>query len=381
MFRVSDNIISKLGFTSEENFTAIANGVSGIEHYTNTLGLPEPFCASLIDREKIELEFARISDANNNYTFFEKICILSVHFALQRTSINPQSDEVIFVLSTTKGNVHLLDCTENKFNSEQKYLWKSAQLIAQFFKNSNEPIVVSNACISGICAQFYAKQALSCCKYKTAIVVGGEVLSKFIVSGFQSFKALSPETCKPFDINRNGLNLGEAAATIIYQQNKPSQSNSIEVLACAIRNDANHISGPSRTGEGLFNAIGKVINNIEIDDIAFICAHGTATPYNDEMESIAISRANLQHIPTLSLKAYFGHTLGAAGILESIIGFQSLLNNTIIKSMGYSELGVSQPLCINTSNTHTSKSMFLKLLSGFGGSNAAIVFKQNNSQV
>lgn len=380
IYKVSDNIISALGFSSEDNYHAVKSGKTELKHYDGKFELPEAFVASIIDTEKLEDVFFReIKKCSNiEYTKVEKAAILSVFKALENTDIDPASADVLFLLSTTKGNVELLE-RNDKYESECVHLWRTAQLISTCFGNKNEPIVVSNACISGVSAQITAARYLQAKQYKFVIVVGVDMLSRFFISGFQSFKALSPERCKPFDKNRSGLNAGEAAATIIYaaidsEQNLPR--NTIVYENGISRNDANHISGPSRTGEGLFNAISCAMNGIDIDDLSFINAHGTATPYNDDMESVAIGRYNLSSVPVNSLKAYFGHTFGAAGILETIISSYALCENLILSSAGCDELGVASPIRVNTKLTNSNKNRFLKLVSGFGGSNAAIVLRK-----
>jgi len=374
------NIISSLGFTSFENFQTVKDGKIALQYYEQMLGLPEPFVASLLDEEKLNATFFQLPYSGKiPYTKLERAAILSVYNALSNTNIDPANDNVLFVFSTTKGNVELLEKNEH-YEAERIYLWRSAQLIADYFKNKNQPLVVSNACISGVSAQITAARCLTAHRAKYVIVVGAEVLSKFIISGFQSFKALSEMVCKPFDKNRTGLNLGEAAATIIYTIADVQDAllqNAIIYENGAICNDANHISGPSRTGEGLFNAITKTLKNINKEDISFINAHGTATPYNDDMESVAINRCGLDKVPVNSLKGYFGHTLGAAGILETIISAHALQENIILKSYGFEELGVSQ-ICVNKEVITSSKSVCLKLISGFGGSNAAMVIKVND---
>jgi 3-oxoacyl-[acyl-carrier-protein] synthase-1 len=302
----------------------------------------------------------------------------------------------LFLLSTTKGNIEQLTMREDKNCSlfivnYSLYLWHSAQLIADFFKNPNTPVVVSNACISGAAAQIAAMRELASGLYDYAVVIGAEMLSKFIISGFQSFKALSPEYCRPFDAERIGLNLGEAAATILYTCHcglgpqspdsrrelrvKPTMTN-VALLQGAIRNDANHISGPSRTGEGCFRALRYLLQDVMPDEIAFINAHGTATPYNDNMESIAITRAGLESVPVNSLKGYFGHTLGAAGVLESIISMHALMDETILPTRGFEKKESDCPLNIVRQMTPTKKSHCIKMLSGFGGCNAALLFQK-----
>jgi 3-oxoacyl-[acyl-carrier-protein] synthase-1 len=251
-------------------------------------------------------------------------------------------------------------------------LWKTAKTISRFFGNRNTPLVVSNACISGAAAQIAAMRELQSERYRYAVVTGVDFLSKFILSGFQSFKALSSEICRPHDARRKGLNLGEAAATIIYRKDETTNSRSL--IAGAVRNDANHISGPSRTGEGGFRALRYVLRNVAREDIAFINTHGTATPYNDATEATAIVRAGLQEVPVNSLKAYFGHTLGAAGILESIVSMQALEENTVLKSLNFDRQDTENRINISRENHSSDKKYFVKMLSGFGGCNAALLF-------
>ena len=203
-----------------------------------------------------------------------------------------------------------------------------------------------------------------------AIVAGVDLVSKFIVSGFQSFLSLSEQPCRPFDENRDGLTLGEAAATVVISRHH----GGIELVNGAISNDANHISGPSRTGEGLLISIRNTLEHQEAVDL--ISAHGTATIYNDEMESIAISRAGLEQVPVNSLKGYFGHTLGAAGILESIINIEAMKRNVLVSTRGYSKLGVSGNITVTDHPAHREVQSMLKIASGFGGCNAAALFRK-----
>lgn len=361
---VSHNIISPLGSTSAENYAAVKSGKSALRRYDGLWGLPEPFVASLMNRD---------DDNNGRYALFEKMIIESAQKAISDANIDAASDRVLFILSTTKGNVFLLDKRETGFPKERVRLGMAAMQMTEYFHNPNTPLVVSNACISGVCAQIMAMRELEAGNFDYVVTVGCDVQSAFIVSGFQSFKALSPDECKPFDANRCGLNLGDAAATIIYTKKDKVGDN--EWVACrgAIRNDANHISGPSRTGEGSYRALRAVLGDLEPSKLAFVNAHGTATPYNDEMESIAIERAGLSGVPVNSLKGYYGHTMGAAGVLETIMSMQAVDDNNILATRGFETLGVTHPLDVTNKNRSTEKHAFIKLLSGFGGCNAALL--------
>ena len=154
-----------------------------------------------------------------NYTKLEMAAIVSVAGALKTAAIDAADKRVLFIFSTTKGNVYLLDEHERfGYEAEQVFLWRSAERIAGFFGNTNPPLVVSNACISGAAALIAAQRELRAERCDHVIVVAADMLSRFVISGFQSFKALSQEVCKPFDRDRCGLNLGEAAATLILTE-------------------------------------------------------------------------------------------------------------------------------------------------------------------
>ena len=370
--RVSDNIISPLGMSTAENYAAVKAGRSELKRHDGLWQLPEPFTASLMDREAVN-ELAAQQHIDDRYTFFEKMIILSVSKALEQTNIDPASDRVLFVLSTTKGNVFLLDKRETGFPQERVLLGVAARQMSDYFHNPNTPLVVSNACISGVCAQIQAMRELEGGHFDYVVTVGADVQSAFIVSGFQSFKALSVDPCKPFDANRTGLNLGDAAATIIYTKKDNITENDWVACRGAIRNDANHISGPSRTGEGSYRALRAVLGDMSPEKLAFINTHGTATLYNDEMESFAIERAGLAQVPVNGLKGYYGHTMGAAGILETILSMQAIDDNNILATRGFETMGVTHPLVLSNENKPTHKRAFIKLLSGFGGCNAALL--------
>lgn len=366
---ISESVISALGFGFENNFKALSNNQSGVKKVCfdelDNIVIP----VAKIDNHEF-FDFQKKIKNPGNYTKFEKLMILSASEALSKTDVDPSSKDTIIIISTTKGNVDLIHDPSHR---EKLSLWYSADKIGEYFQAANRPFIISNACISGVLAMVHAARLLSGNIYKHAIVIGADILSDFVVSGFNSFKSLSPGVCKPFDANRDGLNIGEGAATVVLSS---LISGEYKITAGASANDANHISGPSRTGEGLFQAISHVLNNT--DNIDYISAHGTATPYNDDMESIAISRNGLSDIAVNSYKAYIGHTLGAAGIIESIYSLWSMKNDLLIKSLGCDEPGVVEPLNVIFNNTSKKIIRTLKLASGFGGCNAALIIEKND---
>ena len=373
IIKIGDNITSPLGLTTDENFSSVLAGESRLSLHAQTFGVREPFCGSLFDREELEKIISPQTEDAKSFSFLEQISIYSAKKAIESCNIKADSAEVLFVISTTKGNVEYL--AGDRMDS-RCYLSHSAEKIAGFFRNPNVPEVVSNACISGVCAQIAAIRELMGGKYRYAVVIGCDVLSKFIISGFQSFKALSPAPCKPYDNSRTGLNLGEAAATMILERTDHAGAHDWTFLACSIHNDANHISGPSRTGEGAFRVLDDILKSVGKEDIAFVNAHGTATAYNDEMESIAIHRAGLEDVPLNGLKGIYGHTLGAAGVMETILSMKAVDNGIILPTAGYRQQGTSYKLNLSSTSRPTAKNCFIKILSGFGGSNAGIAYKK-----
>lgn len=352
---IADNIISPLGETSEENYLSVKAGRSGIRAYEpGTCNIPEGFYASLLFED------------------FETLALRSAQKAIANAQLELKGKRTAFILSSTKGNIE-----------ENISLADSAQRIASQLGIDSKPIVVCNACISGLSALILGNRLIDSGLYDSAIVCGCDTPRQFILSGFQSLKALSPEPCRPFDMERMGLNLGEAAATLILSKN-PIQGNSWRMGDGFIRNDAFHISTPSKTADGLYLSLQRTLESYtkeisstckQIDmkeQIAFINAHGTATLFNDQMESVAIGRAGLSELPANAYKSFWGHTMGAAGILETIICMKAIDDDTILGTRGFSELGVSGKMNICAENRPTDKKGFIKMLSGFGGCNATI---------
>lgn len=370
---ISTNIYSPLGKTTSENFEQLLKNNSGLELHTDNNLSEAPFYASLLDHSAYR---------DDSYTKFEQLLINSIARAMENCNKDLTGKNTLLIISSTKGNISLLQ--EAKESPLQPELLKkrislpaSAKLVAEHFNFFHQPLIISNACISGIAAMIAAMRLLQARLYENIVIAGADIISKFILSGFESFQAISTVPCKPFDADRKGINLGEAGATVILSTQK-SFKQDIQISGGAISNDANHISGPSRTGEELALAINNSMKQagISFKDIDYVSAHGTGTIYNDEMEAKALAISGLQAIPVNSLKGYFGHTLGAAGLVESIVAMRSMQEDTIIGSRGYERHGVSVELNISNQHRKAAIKNMLKTASGFGGCNAAIVFSK-----
>ena len=379
VYVVADNIISPLGRTTEENFSNVSKGQSGIRLHDNKALWPAPFYAAMFAEGQLESYWNE--DSLENYTKFEQLLVLSVQNALDRTSININDGRTAFIVSTTKGNIELLEQQADpaKAPLQEMELFHTAKKVAAYFRYSADPIVVSNACISGLLAILTAKRLILSGRYDHAVVTGADVVTQFVLSGFQSFQAVSSEPCRPFDAERKGVTLGEGAGTVILTcKEEYVPEHAIRIGAGAVSNDANHISGPSRTGAELGEAMQRALSGTGLSsaDIGFVSAHGTATLYNDEMESKALQVAGLLERPVNSLKGYYGHTLGAAGLIEAIIGMHALQQQLVISTLGFETLGVSEPVQVSNQLKQLAMQHFLKTVSGFGGCNAAMVFSK-----
>ena len=356
IFIGAENIISPLGNSAAKNFQSLKNNERG-GNQCEGVGFNGESAYLMKFNEKSTTDFTQLVED----------CLLGVLEKVSKDILT--SPKTLLVLSTTKGNVEV--------NLADGIASVSASLKAKY-QLKNDPLAISNACISGVLAINVAADYINTGLYENVIVIGCDVVSDFVLFGFQSLFALSDAACKPFDESRKGINIGEGSAAVLLSKNKDLYKDiPLIYVAGTSSNDANHISGPSRTGEGLFRTVHKTLkfSGLTASDIDFISGHGTATIFNDEMESIAFDRLKMDHIPINSLKAYFGHTLGAAGLIETAIAMQSIRNNLLIKSLGFESQGTSKRLNIIEENKELDIKTILKTASGFGGCNASLIIK------
>jgi 3-oxoacyl-[acyl-carrier-protein] synthase-1 len=371
-----DALVTPLGFSTKENFANLLKGKSGLKEITS---LASGFSTWASFLSESQLEMLEEMTLPVFETKFEKLLFLPLKQVIDDCGVDPKSSKTLFMFATTKGNIELIG-TEN-VKPEQLSLFGSASKLSRYFGNPNKPLVISNACISGLAVQITAMKFLENGEYDTVIMAGADTVNPFILEGFNSLLALSPFPCQPFDRDRQGINIGEGGAVMVLSTKNPENGRDdlIEIKGGAITNDANHISGPSRTGSELAKAAELAMNQsgIVLSDIDFVSAHGTATLYNDEMEAKALTMCGLSEKPTQSLKGYFGHTLGVAGLIESIICIHSLRNNIIIASKGFENAGTPDQINIITQNRQQLVSACIKTMAGFGGCNAAICYSKS----
>ena len=366
---VSTNIVSPLGMSSQENWRAVMQGRSALRRLENYKGIPLPFVASVFTPEQVE------ELAIEGFTRFESLAIRSITEALTHTDLDVHGERTIFILSTTKADVEELGFAAERDGDYHRPAL-SAQRIAEHVGIGGGAIVCCNACISGVSAQILADRLISAGHYNNAVVCGADLVSSFTASGFLSFKSLSNEACRPFDADRQGLNLGEAAATIVFTRADSLREGDWLFERGEMDNDAFHLSTPAPSGEGARKVLEAVMKGRDASELAFVSAHGTATMFNDQMESVAIEKAGLSAVPLTALKGWFGHTLGASGVLEVILGMMAVSESVVLPLRGFREIGVSGKVNVSSELRATDKNSFLKMISGFGGCNAATLYRR-----
>ncbi len=409
-------MITSLGQGVDKNFDALVNGESGVNKSTSLRVTQSSVTAGLIPEEiygELERQFGE--DAETRAELLAIACIDALKW-------NPDVHTGL-VIASAKGNIalienkHYADAEDVKSDASVMFGSMGEHIASRFGIERKDVFVISNACISGVSAIAAARRMILAGQYAQMIVVGVDVQNRFITSGFASFKSLSSELCRPYDASRCGLNLGEACGamlltagpvnddskclsaeseraeseeysetarrTEITRQAVQSKTNPlrrpiVSIDGGAMTDDANHISGPSRTGDGLFFAMRKAMEEagVKSEQIDVLQMHGTATAYNDEMESKAVALAGLESVPAQSLKPYFGHTMGASGVIETIILAEEMKRGIFVGTKGFETLGVPMPVNVSSENRTISGDgtvYGLKTASGFGGTNAAVL--------
>ena len=364
---LSTNITSPLGLTTEENYAAVRRGESSLKQMDGCLGVPGHFCVGIFsDAQRAALQ-------QEGFSWFESLVLHSVKDAMARGAVDPSSPRTLLVLGTSTAGIEELGDVPEK---DRNYLAPgvAAKKVADALGFANDPLTVSNACISGATAQMLADRLIASGEYDTAVVCGVDALSAFVLAGFDSFKALSPVACKPFDIERLGLNIGECAATVVLSKDPGKDTDAWYIIDGCLNNDAYHVSAPIPSGDGVCRAIKKILTPERKATLACVAAHGTATMFNDQMESKAIENAGLGDILTTTVKPHYGHSFGASSVVESIIMMCALDDGVIPPTPGFEEIGVSGKIKVCSQPEPTDKKAFIKLQSGFGGCNGAMIY-------
>jgi len=290
------------------------------------------------------------------------------------------------ILATTVGEIDLLEgyLLSGRGNAVEASLPNLLKKTARLSGVKSPGIVVSCACASASAAIAKAANLIRSGEKDSVLVVAADSVSEFVLSGFSSLMALDKIKAKPFDKHRSGLSLGEAAGFILLMSNKRAIKEGKEIqgeisgwgLSC----DANHITGPSRDGSGLSAAILKALKMAEVSSTAVGCisAHGTGTLYNDSMELKAFKKVYKKSLPLYSLKGAIGHTLGAAGLVETIVALKVLQERIVPATLGLENIDPEARGWAFKSAQKLKEGRVALNNCGFGGINSVLILENND---
>lgn len=382
-------IISAIGTNAESNRIALQKGVCGItsvELFSTRYASLLPFGEIKLTNEHLKQQL-NVTDPRVTRT-----SLLAQHAfdqALRDSLLSKEeltSFDTAFINGNTVGGMCLTDELYQDANRKSDHspyvtsydLGSVSIYLQELYGIQGVCNTINTACSSSANAIMYGARLIKQGKAKRAIVGGVDSLAKFTINGFNALHILSSEKCKPFDQNRNGLNLGEAAAFLILEKEDDCAGKKIyaALSGYANTNDAYHASSLSDTGEGPYEAMAEALRiaHLQPADISFINAHGTGTENNDLVESVAMQRLFHTPPPFASSKSNTGHTLGAAGAIEAVysilsISYQELypsLNfQTSIEETGFTPLQTYQ----KTSVKHVMSNSF-----GFAGNCSSLIF-------
>ncbi|MDR2222710.1 MAG: beta-ketoacyl-[acyl-carrier-protein] synthase family protein [Flavobacteriaceae bacterium] len=386
-------IVSAIGNTVEENYQALISGQSGIGELT----LFESIHKGLIKVGEVKLTTNELIsslnlDCDNNYTRTALLGAYAAREAVAQAGIQDINARTTGLISST--SVGGMDYTEKYFHSfetdasSRKYIdsqgaGDSTEKIAELLGLQGIVTTISTACSSAANAIMMGSRLLKAGKLDRVIVGGTDALSKFTINGFNTLMILTDGYNTPFDNNRKGLNLGEAAAYLVLERESNALEEGKDILGIVSgygnANDAYHQTASSENGEGAFLAmqIALQMANLSPSDIDYINAHGTATPNNDLSEGRAIQRVFENQVPVFSsTKPYTGHTLAAAGAIEAVYSILAMREGVVFPNLNFStpmeELYITPQTTLLKKEVHTVLSNSF----GFGGNCSTVVFSK-----
>ena len=241
---------------------------------------------------------------------------------------------------------------------------------------------VSTACSSGLTAIIDAAFVLLDGDADRVLVAGIDVAGDFVQDGFRALRAISPTSCRPFDVQRDGLALGSGAAACLLARETDAREASCRISGWGMASDAVHMTAPDREARGLIRAMEDALAVAQLapEQIDVLIAHGTGTPYNDAMEALAIEKVFLQQADAkgpavTAVKGLIGHTLGASGVVESILAARILETQVVPPVTGLREPENPRVDFVREPRRVSGRKIrhVMKVASGFGGLNAAVV--------
>jgi 3-oxoacyl-[acyl-carrier-protein] synthase II len=293
--------------------------------------------------------------------------------------VPPDSSLITATLKAGIDNLEAL-CRGQQADFQDVLLSSLSDIVCQKLGLIDSGISVSATCASSTIAVAHGAGLINSGRSEAVLICCGDLITEYAFAGFSALKALSPVPCRPFDRNRKGLSLGEGAAALLLMSAARARRENREqlgsVLGWGITNDATHITAPDKSGRGLIHAIDQALKtaNLNAAEIIAVNAHGTGTIYNDLMELTAFRQVfGERKVPVCSAKGAIGHTLGAAGGIEAILGLKTLATQIVPPTVGFSQPEIGAEERVSPEPQPVSGDYLLTTNSGFGGVNAALI--------
>lgn len=386
-------IISAIGTTVEDNKHALLSSQSGIGTISNIKTKhANHIKVGEVGLSNTELIAQLGLSENNAYTRTTLLGIFAATEAVKHAEISDiNSYKTGLISATTVGGMDKTEQHIKTFSSSEnskKYISThhaadSTQKIAEHLGITEFSTTISTACSSAANAIMLGARLIKSGKLDRVIVGGTDALAKFTINGFKTLMILSDEVCAPFDANRKGLNLGEAAAYLVLEAESIAIQHNKPILGCVSgygnANDAFHQTASSDDGQGAFLAMQNALHKAQLkpEHIDYINAHGTATPNNDLSESFALKRIFGAQVPDFSsTKAYTGHTLAVAGAVEAVYAILALQEQTVFPNLNFKIKIEGTGLVPVTEPKQKHIQHVLSNSFGFGGNCSTLIFSK-----
>ncbi|MCW5918544.1 MAG: beta-ketoacyl-[acyl-carrier-protein] synthase family protein [Bacteroidetes bacterium] len=389
VFVTGIGVVSAIGLTVEENFRSLLNKKSGITECK----FPDDQTSIYTGRiAKSNSELKQLLSITDGY--YSRTSLLGIIAAEQAMGNNFHNKKLLtaFISSTSVGG---MDETEKYYRQVLKNLpvdfnltrthdsGNTSENIAAYLKFSGYINTLSTACSSAANAIMLAARMIAQGKMDRVLVGGTDPITDFTIKGFQSLMIYDNEWCKPFDHNRNGLNLGEGAGFLLLEGDRSIKISGNEPI-CSLTGwhnaaDAYHQTASSPDGKGATIAMKNALNKagLETKEISYINAHGTGTKNNDLSESIAIKNVFGNVIPPFSsTKAFTGHTLAAAGAIEAVYSVLAIKNQVHLSGLNYNDPLEETLMRPVTEPTQAVTKHVMSNSFGFGGNNSSLIFSR-----
>lgn len=389
-------VISAIGRNTGENFASLINGESGVGFESSEFtGIQGEYPIGRIRLSNEELfEYAQMRK-RSAYSRTALLGIIAAGESFKSSGLDSSNGNIALISGTSVGGMdqtekhyyELLSKKENSVFISAHDCGDSTEKIAAALGISGTLRTISTACSSAANAIMLGARCIKNGRLERVIAGGTDALASFTLKGFNSLMILSKNRCRPFDDNRDGINLGEGAGYIVLESEESVSARGSRPL-CELKGfgnscDAFHQTAMSADGNGPFKAMSDALRTAEISpaDIHYINAHGTGTINNDLSEYNALKRVFYSVIPEFSsTKPYTGHCLGASGGIEAVFSILAIINKVKFANLNFQKsMKEADNFPVRETVMNLRVDNVISNSFGFGGNNTSLVFSSVDS--